>query len=386
MPETRGRKRRYDATIPAHINQQKLPDKCYWDKSGSGHWYTIYQDETGRQRRKRIAGKTATLSELHKILEEFNGISPNTFNWLTSLFQNSTDFKRLEKGTRKDYQYCSDIIALHPTKKPVALGAIPLSQWSKPMVRKLMDQIIDKRGPSAANHALRYLRRLLGWGVERGYVRDNYAAGIKQAKETPKQQYVETVAYMKMLEFAKECGAKPVNAPGSCPEYLWPVMEIAYLCRLRGIEVVTMNESHYTELGALCQRRKGSRTNIATWNDRLTAAWDTLIIRRNKIWQKKKMPIPVKPENRPLIVNKTGGKLHKSSLETAWQRLVTRAIDPEINIITKEQRFSLHDLKRKGITDTAGTRADKQDAAGHRSQRMMDTYDKSVPLVKPSGE
>ena len=48
-----------------------------------------------------------------------------------------------------------------------------------------------------------------------------------------------------------------------------------------------------------------------------------------------------------------------------------------------EDRFSLHDLKRKGGTDTVGTRAEKQDALGV-SEAMMKRYDKSVPRVKPS--
>jgi len=48
-----------------------------------------------------------------------------------------------------------------------------------------------------------------------------------------------------------------------------------------------------------------------------------------------------------------------------------------------EDRFSLHDLKRKGGTDTVGTRAEKQDALGV-SEAMMKVYDKSVPRVKPS--
>ncbi|RMQ58359.1 Prophage PSPPH06, site-specific recombinase phage integrase, partial [Pseudomonas savastanoi pv. glycinea] len=43
-----------------------------------------------------------------------------------------------------------------------------------------------------------------------------------------------------------------------------------------------------------------------------------------------------------------------------------------------------HDLKRRGITDTAGNRADKQEASGHRDGAMMDVYDLSVPLVNAS--
>lgn len=56
----------------------------------------------------------------------------------------------------------------------------------------------------------------------------------------------------------------------------------------------------------------------------------------------------------------------------------------ETEVITAEQRFALHDPKRRGITDTAGTRADKQQASGHRSAAMLDVYDLSVAVVDPA--
>lgn len=46
----------------------------------------------------------------------------------------------------------------------------------------------------------------------------------------------------------------------------------------------------------------------------------------------------------------------------------------------------MHDFKRKGITDTLGTRADKQQASGHKDESMMDVYDLSVPTVNPSAD
>lgn len=79
-----------------------------------------------------------------------------------------------------------------------------------------------------------------------------------------------------------------------------------------------------------------------------------------------------------------GGALQKSSLDTAWQRFITEAIKD--GVIIPEQRFGLHDLKRRGITDTAGTRAEKQEASGHRDESMMDVYDLSLPLVNPSSD
>jgi len=90
-------------------------------------------------------------------------------------------------------------------------------------------------------------------------------------------------------------------------------------------------------------------------------------------------PEPPIPGPRPLIVAADGGELRKSSLDTAWQRLIKMAIEEEV--ITKEERFGLHDLKRRGITDTKGTRHDKQEASGHRSAAMLDVYDLSTPIV-----
>ncbi|WP_375166114.1 integrase [Pseudomonas allii] len=79
-----------------------------------------------------------------------------------------------------------------------------------------------------------------------------------------------------------------------------------------------------------------------------------------------------------------GGPLRKTSLDTAWQRFITLALADEF--ITPEQRFALHDLKRRGITDTVGNRADKQEASGHRDPKMMDVYDLSIPIVFPSAD
>ena len=72
-----------------------------------------------------------------------------------------------------------------------------------------------------------------------------------------------------------------------------------------------------------------------------------------------------------------GGQLQKSSLDSTWQRFITRAIKE--GVITEEQRFALHDLKRRGITDTPGDRKQKQDASGHRDEAMLDIYDFSLP-------
>jgi len=50
--------------------------------------------------------------------------------------------------------------------------------------------------------------------------------------------------------------------------------------------------------------------------------------------------------------------------------------------MTKEEWFGLHDIKRRGTTDTEGTAEDKLEATGHKSRAMLPLYDKSIARVK----
>jgi len=161
-------------------------------------------------------------------------------------------------------------------------------------------------------------------------------------------------------------------------------MELSYLCRLRGIETITLTEANERPAVILANRRKGSRDNIVGWTPRLNNVWNAAKATRAATWEKRKTAVNLQPELRPVIVGTSGRALSKPGLDTAWQRFITAAIDE--GVLTPEQRFGMHDFKRKGITDTKGTRADKQQASGHKDQAMMDVYNLSVPTVKPSGE
>lgn len=45
------------------------------------------------------------------------------------------------------------------------------------------------------------------------------------------------------------------------------------------------------------------------------------------------------------------------------------------------ERFTFHNLKAKGISDFEG---DKQKAAGHRSAKVADAYNRKVETVDPT--
>lgn len=152
-------------------------------------------------------------------------------------------------------------------------------------------------------------------------------------------------------------------------------MVLAYAVRLRGIEVDTLTDAHLQHEGIRSNRRKGSRDNVALWTKELRAAVTWLQGYRDERMQAHGRPIPIKPEQRRLLVSESGTPLTKSALDSAWQRMVRRAIAE--GVIEKDQRFALHGLKHLGITDS-----EDKGAGGRVTEAMRQLYDHSVPVVK----
>lgn len=394
---TRGRKRKHDPSIPAHIDQAAIPKGLYWDRRGSGRWYVFETGANGKPSPRTVAGAAAKLSDLHAIAEQRAGVARDTLQWLCEEFEATPRFRKLAKATRDGYTKSRKILCAFPTRAGAPFGHLQPRRLTRPLLQVLIDRIAagtrrDEAGeliptPTKAVQVLRYLGVLMRWAANRGHVPENIAVGLEPPPERKQNRMPTADAFDVILAYAKtkaHHGRGVRGAVGACPSYLAPAAEIAYLCRLRGIEVTTLTDAQILEDGLLSNRRKGSRDNITAWTPRLRAAVDALLARRKAIWGDLSKPFPLDPAKRPLIVTVTGGAIRKSGFETAWQRMITSAITA--GVITPEQRFSLHGLKHRGITDTAGTRSEKQEASGHRSERMLDVYDHAVPLVRAAGE
>ena len=83
------------------------------------------------------------------------------------------------------------------------------------------------------------------------------------------------------------------------------------------------------------------------------------------------------------ISERTGDHIQVSSLKTAIGRITTTEQAEADRLGIKWTRFTFHDLKRKGVSDTSGN---KQDASGHRNASMLNIYDVRIKTVEPSGE
>ncbi|PPT94928.1 integrase [Xanthomonas arboricola pv. arracaciae] len=387
----RGRKRKFNPAIPAHIDQAALPKGIYWEHN---RWYLLeLHPEGGRPRKRTVAHSDIRLSELHGIAEAAMGNEVRgTLAHLTECFEVSTEFAELAKDTQRDYRWCAETANGYVLKDGSTLGKMQVARMNVPAMQRLVETLAAGRPatklqpaieprPSKANHVLRYLRRTSGWGIRMGLCEHNPAKGVRQVKELGEHRMPESDVFAIVLAFALERGSLKAHTRGSVPPYLHAVMLLAYNVRLRGIEVTDLTDAHAEKKGIRSSRRKGSRDTITAWNDDLRQAWAWLAAYRQKAMQVHGRPVHMKPERRRLLVNQSGTPLSKSALDSAWQRMILLAIKD--GAITAEQRFSLHGLKHRGITDTEGTRADKQEAAGHATQQMTNRYAHDVPVVQP---
>ncbi|WP_372165321.1 tyrosine recombinase XerC [Xanthomonas euvesicatoria] len=391
----RGRPRKTPANLPTHIDYGKVPKGIYWDASGNGRWYVLNPHPEGRgHKAKTVAQASARLSDLHVIAEQRNGAAVRgTISFIIDLFEASLSFAQLASTTQQHYRDYAKAIRTYPLKNGTALGDAIVDRLTPGVLRRLVDVIAQGRPaekpgkqavpgyPTKANHWLRYLRRVFGWAREHDHVQTNPATGVKQVKEKRAHRMPKAEVFRAVQAYAKECSTRGARQKGAVPPYLWAAMELAYQARLRGIEVLTLTDAQDIGDELLTNRRKGSRDTLVRKGSQLSTAIQALQTYRQKIWDGRKMPTPLHPNARFLFVGEDGDQLSKSGFNTAWQRMMKNAIAD--GILPLADRFAMHGLKHRGITDTKG---DKKAASGHKTDAMIHIYDHSIARVDPACE
>lgn len=376
----RGRPRRFNPSMPSHIDQQQLPAGAYWD-TRDRVWYTHVNDG-GKPRRKRLAGEAVTLADLHRLIEDLasTGLARGTIAWLQHAFAASAQWSALSAASQRDYTACLRTLQRIKTKLGGTVADLQVDRLRKVDLQQLVDKIAADR-PAMANHVKRWLGRLFAWGMQRGHMREreNPAHGLDAARERAQAKMPDRAVMMRVVAFAQQRGAYTAHAVGSVSPYLWIFMVLAYRCRLRSIEVITLTDAHHLPEGIRATRRKGSRDNTTAWTPELHQAWQAATRYRKSAWERTKHPAPLRPQDRPLLVTEEGKSITSSALSSAWQRLMATAISS--NVITEAERFTPHGLKHRGITDSA----DKA-SGGHVDPRMQARYDHEVPVVAPAGD
>ena len=370
------RHRKHDPTIPAFIDQRKLPTGIYWNRRDR-YWYAL---PGGRY--TRVAGPDAMLSDLHSTMESMGGVDRTSLDYMLGKFEASSQFKALGDRTQEDYRYCHGVLKAFKTKIGVSFAELRRASITPPTVQRLVDKIAEEH-PSKANHVARYLSAAYRWAGLRMGVKDNPAKGVQQSRERGAHRMPDAEIMRSLIAFLRARGGLKPRTRGSVSPYLWAVAEIAYRCRMRGIEVRELTDADWTAEGVIVRRHKGSLDNLTYWCPELREAWDWLASRRNEIWRRRVPVVPLAPDKRTLLVTEAGRPVGRYTLNSAWQRAMQQAL--KAGVITAETRFGPHALKHRGVTDTSGTRRDKQDAAGHKTPSQTDIYNHELDGYAPAG-
>ncbi|MFD2112065.1 site-specific integrase [Thiorhodococcus fuscus] len=346
------RRRSRTAKLPNGIKPDALPPYVYWDASGKGRWILhTYDSERRKTKARRLCGPECTLREIWDAYEAATRPVPiDTLGALMDLFERSPAWEDLKPTTQRDYRLCMTRLKAAKTRAGVALPDTRLADWTPGTVRAYVDKRAEE-SRSRANHELRYLRRVFAWGYERDFIASNPGRGVKTLKEAPRQRYVTDNEYAAFLEHA-----------GQRYPYLVPVAELAYLCRLRLSEVCDLRREDAREEGLFAARRKGSKDALTGWTPRLRAAVDAALALHGDVLGLYLIPSP------------SHGRMLETTVQTAWQRSMRSWAD------LGRERFSIHDCKRKGVSDAEG---DKLAASGHRSAAMLRVYD-VLPAKAPA--
>ena len=102
------------------------------------------------------------------------GTKPASLGGLIAAYRAAPGFLELAADTRKGYQRGFDAC------KP--LDAMPVSSLDQAFILAFQERIYKKRGRWLANQVVTVLSIVLGWGVPRGIVTSNAAAGVPKIR------------------------------------------------------------------------------------------------------------------------------------------------------------------------------------------------------------
>ena len=326
------RRRRKNERLPKYVYEGKVK--------------YVYRPYFNGKRGKEIplCPLTATTLEIWQAFEDYTGSlqkPKETLSWLCEQYLASDKFKSLSKYTHKEYSLYHKRIVNKKLKDGTLFGDNLLEDITSGAIRAYLDSRID--APVTANREVAFLGAVYKWGYQRDLCSFNPVTGVEKYTEKTRELYVTDEMYQQFYDIAVS------------PWYIRPMMEIAYLCRMRRVEILDLKLSDIKDEGLLTRRKKGSKTTITEWTPRLRDAID--VCRKRKTFY--------------LFADKKGNPINDGTFTTYWGSLWRKK--------AKSERFTFHDLKAKGVSDFEG---DKQLASGHKTASMVAVYDRKLKQVE----
>jgi len=351
----------------------KLPPYTYFAK---GRWF--YKPYLGRSNGKtkfgkeiRLCGgdKNTPISDIWKAYEakiQKTETDIHALKYLLTSFIQSPSFQERAKSTQAQYKGASARIIKTELADGSLFGDADFREVTPGTIRGYLDRRAEMGAPKSGNRERAFISAAYSWAYNRDKLPKgmiNPCVGVTRNKEKSRDLYIKDAWYDLVYELA-----------GARAWYIRPFMEMAYLCRMRRIEIRQSAESDILPVGFDTRRVKGSNDAITLWSNRLRTAVDTGLNRpRNLVrFDKTKSPI---------FTDAHGAEIKEEAFTTAWKRLMDAA---EIEAKKREiefTRFTFHDIKAKGASDYEGN---IKDATGHKTDAAANVYDRKKNEVLPT--
>lgn len=342
------------------------PKYCYFRKN---RW--VYYPNIPGQKRKEIPlrqGRNLLKADtpchvIHNIVDEMIHAPSETISKLLEMYLNSEHVNNLSKNTRSGYMIYYKTMINMPTKNAKKFGDMPYEAVTPGVIRKYLDKRKAEKAPIAGNREVELLSASYNWAYERDKASKNPCKGVRHNSEKAKDVYVTDEQYNALLEVTK-------GHP------MFYAIQIAYLCRARGIEAfdLDLNDLDFDK-GVFVSRTKGSWSEWTSWSPSLRNAIEGALEHRKKVFTKLTMTSKPTPNHQVLLVTKEGKPFNKNARDSAWQRSYKKLVEMGIASMEKAERFSFHDLKAKGVSDH------KNHESGHKSEKAKAVYLRKVKEV-----
>jgi len=319
----------------------------------------------------RLSDHKATILENYNTAVQFvqskidGAKDSDTLYGLLEKYKKSRQFLSLARDTQDDYTTKLSKLLRHPVevnRVKTEFGALQARYLTTQYLRLLLDDLLETyqaqgmSGVSITNGQFRCLSAMLSYGIQYDTnigLESNPCMGVRLHKPIRKDRYVTDEEYYLQCEFACAHGA----------DYLPVFFEHAYLLASRSIEVYNLTVNDVIEEGYLVDRRKGSKTNLILWTMRLEKAFELALCLREK-----------HNARHDYLITSSVGPVRREALKSAMSRLKKRMVaDGHGDIF-----WTLHDLKRKGISD-----AENKNIGGHRSREMEQRYNTVIEAMLP---
>lgn len=210
---------------------------------------------------------------------------------------------------------------------------------------------MDRRPAIAANREKSLLSALFSFAIRKGLCSDNPCRLVKRNTETPRDRYVHDTEFSAIYKRA--------------PAAVQCAMEIARLTGLRLGDILALRLQDVKGDGLYVQTSKTGKMLIFELTLELSA-----------VIAKAKTLGPKKVRGLSLIVNRSGARYTLDGFSTAWQKVMTKAIEEKVI----EERFTFHDLRAKAGSESENA----QDLLGHDDPRTTNRVYRRLPRrVKP---